>query len=114
MFAEDESQGNKDKDHHMGRTRTFAHIAGNWATYLYIPGKSIVCISMCYPLELIHVAYVYLYAIWFACTFERAHSHLLYVINSNMYHYGARVGWKKCINLKAQSLQICVYPCGIV
>ena len=39
MYAEDDSRDDEDKDLHMGRTRAFAHVAGNWATYLYIPSK---------------------------------------------------------------------------
>ncbi|XP_065909956.1 U6 snRNA phosphodiesterase 1-like [Dysidea avara] len=37
MFAEGESRDDDDKDLHMGRSRSFAHVAGNWATYLHVP-----------------------------------------------------------------------------
>ena len=42
MFCEEEEALNDedDKKHlHMGRTRTFAHVPGNWSTYLYVPCK---------------------------------------------------------------------------
>ena len=42
MFSDEEETVNEkedNKDLHMGRTRAFAHVAGNWATYLYIPCK---------------------------------------------------------------------------
>lgn len=42
MFADEEAEADDNKDLHMGRTRTFEHVAGNWATYLYIPRESAV------------------------------------------------------------------------
>ena len=41
MFSDDDgAEVDDSKDLHMGRTRTFEHVAGNWATYLYIPCES--------------------------------------------------------------------------
>ena len=46
MFNDEELEDVDSKDLHMGRTRTFEHVAGNWATYLYIPCKymSAMCV----------------------------------------------------------------------
>ena len=36
---EEEDQGTKDEDErHQGRKRSFAHVRGNWPTYVHIPG----------------------------------------------------------------------------
>lgn len=48
MYCDEEADDEVDnKDLHMGRTRTFAHVAGNWATYLYIPCKLITFVFYC-------------------------------------------------------------------
>lgn len=71
MFCEEEEALNDedDKKHlHMGRTRTFAHVPGNWSTYLYVPfdcdSRFIRCIELlrdyltnCYPVTAGHAEF---------------------------------------------------------
>ena len=42
MFSDEDVEVDDNKDLHMGRTRAFEHVAGNWATYLYIPCESVI------------------------------------------------------------------------
>ncbi len=52
----DDVDEKKDKDgekssQHGGRVRSFAHVGGNWATFVYIPGMMISSILVLFSLK---------------------------------------------------------------
>lgn len=60
MFPEEQDSQTEERSLHGGRIRSFKHERGNWATYVYLPCKSVILIyQQSHPQQLLSKLYLF-------------------------------------------------------